>query len=75
MLRICGPAVNRIAATTQDLICLVIRTGLDTVPICEVPPVVPVRPLVRRYAEPVALGATPAGVAFLSHFTHAQVRS
>lgn len=75
VLRICGPVVNHIAATTQDLICLVIRTGLDTLPICEVPPVVPVRPLVRRYAEPVPLGATPGGVAFLANFSHGQVRS
>lgn len=75
VLRICAPAVQRIAATTEDLICLVIRTGLDTVPICEIPPTVPVRPLVRRYAEPTPIGATPGGVALLSCFSHAQVRS
>ena len=75
VLRICSPAVNRIAATTQDHVCLVIRTGLDTVPICEIPAAIPVRPLIRRYAEPVPIGATPSGVALLACFSDAQVRT
>ncbi|HXC41374.1 MAG TPA: helix-turn-helix domain-containing protein [Burkholderiales bacterium] len=74
VLRICSPAVNRVAAATQDHVCLVIRTGFDTVPICEIPAAVPVRPLIRRYAEPVPIGATPGGVALLAHFSPAQVR-
>jgi DNA-binding IclR family transcriptional regulator len=74
VLRICSPAINRIASATQDHVCLVIRSGFDTVPICEIPAVVPVRPLIRRYAEPVPMGATPSGVALLAGFSPAQVR-
>lgn len=74
LMKVCSPAVNRIAAMTQDHVCLVIRTGFHTVPICEIPATIPVRSLARRYANPVPLGATPAGVAFLASFPDAQVR-
>ena len=74
LMKICSPALNRIAAMTQDHVCLVIRTGLHTVPICEIPATIPVRSLARRYADPVPLGATPAGVAFLASFPDDQVR-
>lgn len=57
VLRICSPAVNRIAAQTQDHVCLIIRTGFDIVPICEVPAVVPICPMIRTYAEPAPLGS------------------
>ena len=74
VLRICSPAVNRIAAATQDHVCLIIRTGFDIVPICEVPAAVPIRPMIRTYAEPAPLGSTPAGIALLAGFPDSQVR-
>lgn len=59
---------------TQDHVSLVVRTGLHTVPICEIPATVSVRSLARRHADPVPLGATPSGVAFLASFPDDQVR-
>jgi DNA-binding IclR family transcriptional regulator len=59
---------------TQDHVSLVIRTGFHTVPICEIHATTAVRSLARRYADPVPLGATPSGVAFLASFPDDQVR-
>lgn len=74
LMKVCSPAMNRIAAMTEDHVSLVIRTGLNTVPICEIPATKPVRSLARRYADPVPLGATPSGVAFLASFPDEQIR-
>lgn len=74
--RVCSASINRIAAMTNDMVCVAIRTGVDSVPISEAPASVPVRQLnLRRYGEPAPIGATPSGVALLAGFTHGQVRT
>lgn len=67
--------MNRIAAVTKDTVCLIVRTGVDTLPLCHVPAERLVGALTKRYGQPLPIGATPGGVALLSGYSFAQVRA
>ena len=77
LVRVGGAIISRIAAITNDMVCISLRAGFDNLILAEIPATSSLseQMRLRRFADPAPLGANPSGVAMLAGFSPGAVRA